>query len=367
MICAKRYLLLLLVFFMMSHASSSAPPKPVKVAILGASGGIGQPLSLLCKLNPQIDELSLYDLVNTPGVAADLSHIPSHAKVFGINASKNTPPGENKKLQKALQNATLVVILSGVPRKPGMSRDDLFNINAGIVSTLVEGCAMYCPHAFIAIVTNPVNSMVPLASEVLKRHGVYDRRKVAGVTTLDVARASAFLRDAMVTVGDGKNNDSTENVDLMVDVIGGHSGTTILPLFSRAISKEDACLSREVLHDLTVRTQFGGDEIVKAKEGTGSATLSMAWAAYQFIENTLLALAGGDERVIQCAYVESNLTEQAFFSSPCRFGVNGVEEILPLGKLSDYEAAVLEAMGPVLSAQIQKGKLFGRGNVKSRL
>ncbi|KAJ1547273.1 malate DEHYDROGENASE, NAD-dependent, partial [Cladochytrium tenue] len=96
----------------------------VKVAVLGAAGGIGQPLSLLLKANPLVSHLSLYDIVNTPGVAADLSHINTPSKVTGHKGPEQ--------LAEALTGASIVVIPAGVPRKPGMTRDDLFNINAGI-------------------------------------------------------------------------------------------------------------------------------------------------------------------------------------------------------------------------------------------
>lgn len=83
----------------------------VKVAVAGASGGIGQPLSLLLKQSPLVSQLSLYDIVHTPGVAADLSHIDTPAKVTGFNGKEN--------LEKALENADVVIIPAGVPRKPG--------------------------------------------------------------------------------------------------------------------------------------------------------------------------------------------------------------------------------------------------------
>ena len=81
-------------------------------------------------------------------------------------------------LGACLAGAELVVIPAGVPRKPGMTRDDLFNINAGIVKTLVEGVAEHCPGAVLNIISNPVNSTVPIAAEVLKAKGVYNPRKV---------------------------------------------------------------------------------------------------------------------------------------------------------------------------------------------
>lgn len=107
------------------HASSRSDHK---VCVVGAAGGIGQPLSLLLKECDYVTELSLYDLAPiTPGVAADLSHINTRAKVTGYC-------GDAKELEKALVGCDIVVVPAGVPRKPGMTRDDLFNINAGIVA-----------------------------------------------------------------------------------------------------------------------------------------------------------------------------------------------------------------------------------------
>jgi malate dehydrogenase len=142
----------------------------VKAVVLGAAGGIGQPLSLLLKLNDNITELALYDIVNSPGVAADLSHINTPAKVTGY-----LPPNDG--LKNALTNAHLIVIPAGVPRKPGMTRDDLFKINAGIVRDLATGIAKYSPDAYVLVISNPVNSTVPIIVEVLKKHGVFNAKK----------------------------------------------------------------------------------------------------------------------------------------------------------------------------------------------
>mmetsp|Transcript_2464 Transcript_2464/g.3290 ORF Transcript_2464/g.3290 Transcript_2464/m.3290 type:complete len:165 (-) Transcript_2464:916-1410(-) len=116
-------------------------------------------------------------------------------------------------------------------------------------------------------------------------------------------------------------------------------------------------VSGEELDALTVRTQFGGDEVVQAKAGAGSATLSMAYAGYIFTENVLRALRGG-EGIVQCAYVESDLTDAQYFASPCKFGKNGVEEVMGFGELSPYEQQWFEKMLPDLKKQIQKGKDF---------
>eukprot|EP00554_Chaetoceros_debilis_P004674 CAMPEP_0194089908 /NCGR_PEP_ID=MMETSP0149-20130528/36646_1 /TAXON_ID=122233 /ORGANISM="Chaetoceros debilis, Strain MM31A-1" /LENGTH=345 /DNA_ID=CAMNT_0038773995 /DNA_START=52 /DNA_END=1089 /DNA_ORIENTATION=- len=328
-----------------SRAFTSSAASSAKVAVLGAAGGIGQPLSMLCKLSENIDELSCYDIVGTPGVAADLSHIPSKSSVTGSLPAPGTwPPRSNDGLAEALKGADVVVIPAGVPRKPGMTRDDLFKTNASIVRTLVEGCAEHCPGAVLAIISNPVNSTVPIAAEVLKSKGVYDKTKLCGVTTLDVCRANTFIA----------NSQGKDPNDVDVTVIGGHAGITILPLFSQVPGLN---LSDDEREALTVRTQFGGDEVVQAKAGAGSATLSMAYAGYLFTENVLKAMKG-DENIVQCAYVESDLTDAEYFASPCKFGKNGVEEVLPFGELSEYEQGWLDKMLPDLKKQIQKGVDF---------
>lgn len=108
-------------------------------------------------------------------------------------------------LESALTGMDLVIIPAGVPRKPGMTRDDLFNINAGIVRTLCEGIAKCCPNAIVNLISNPVNSTVPIAAEVFKKAGTYDPKRLLGVTMLDVVRANTFvvcnnIKDSMVFV-----------------------------------------------------------------------------------------------------------------------------------------------------------------------
>eukprot|EP01042_Synura_sphagnicola_P000597 gene597-651_t len=261
---------------------------------MGAAGGIGQPLSLLLKTDPKISSLSLYDVVRTPGVAADISHCPTRAKVSGFTG--------NEEIAKSLDGANVVIIPAGVPRKPGMTRDDLFNVNAGIVKGLAEQCAKACPKALFLIISNPVNSTVPIFAEILKQQGVYDSRRLFGVTSLDVARANTFVAE----------NQNVDVSTVNVTVIGGHAGTTIIPLLSQV---KGAKFSPEDIAALTHRIQFGGDEVVKAKDGAGSATLSMAFAA-NFFSSRLLQALSGDKGVVECAMVENSLTAAPFFAAP---------------------------------------------------
>jgi len=126
-----------------------------KVAVVGAAGGIGQPLAMLLKQSHLVKELSLFDLAPvTPGVAADLSHINTPAKVSGF-----TGPDQ---LKTALADCDVVVVPAGVPRKPGMTRDDLFNINAGIVAGVAEAAAESAPKP--CFVSSPTPSTPPCLS-----------------------------------------------------------------------------------------------------------------------------------------------------------------------------------------------------------
>lgn len=311
----------------------------MKVCVLGAAGGIGQPLSLLLKLQlPAGSELSLYDVAPfTPGVAADLSHIPTDVAVSGFMGDD---------VEQAMQGADIVVIPAGVPRKPGMTRDDLFNMNAGIVQKLIAAGARACPDACFAIVTNPVNSTVPIAAETLKKAGVYNKRKLFGVTTLDVIRSNTFVAE--------KAGKSTHDVN--VDVIGGHSGVTILPLLSNIEGVE---LSQADIEALTPRIQEAGTEVVEAKAGAGSATLSMAQAASRFTLALVSGLSG--HSITECCFVQTGDDAGSFHAQPVVLGKDGVESIPALPELSDYEKQLHADMQDTLNANIQKGLEFAAG------
>ncbi|KAI0337539.1 malate dehydrogenase [Trametopsis cervina] len=318
---------------------SSSAARKTKVAVLGAGGGIGQPLSLLLKQNKLVTSLSLYDIRGAPGVAADVSHIDTASEVVGYPADQ---------LDQALEGVKVVVIPAGVPRKPGMTRDDLFNTNASIVRDLAAAVARVAPEAHLLIISNPVNSTVPIVSEVLQKAGVYDPRRIFGVTTLDVVRAARFLAGVA----------GAEPHDTVVPVVGGHSGATIVPLLSQ--TAHGKAVKGETYEKLVHRIQFGGDEVVKAKDGAGSATLSMAYAGAKFTDALLRGL-NGEKGVITPTFVKSPLYEDQgieYFSSNVELGPNGVEKIHPVGPLSAEEEKLLEACLPELKKNIEKGKAF---------
>ncbi len=279
----------------------------MKVAVLGAAGGIGQALALLLKNQlPSGSELSLYDIAPvTPGVAVDLSHIPTAVKIKGFSGEDATP---------ALEGADVVLISAGVARKPGMDRSDLFNVNAGIVKNLVQQIAKTCPKACVGIITNPVNTTVAIAAEVLKKAGVYDKNKLFGVTTLDIIRSNTFVAELK-----GKLPTEVE-----VPVIGGHSGVTILPLLSQI---PGVSFTEQEAAELTKRIQNAG-------------TLQ------------------GEKGVVECAYVEGDGQYARFFSQPLLLGKNGVEERKSIGTLSAFEQHSLDAMLDTLKKDIQLGEDF---------
>lgn len=320
-----------------------------KVVVCGAAGGIGQPLSMLLKANlPPGSTLALYDVINVPGVAADISHINTQVKVESyLGDMKNSANVEER--NKALKGANLVLIPAGVPRKPGMTRDDLFKINAGIVKGLIEGIATQCPDAFIAIITNPVNSTVPVAAEVLKKQGVYNPNKLFGVSILDVVRAQAFI-------GELKGKDSSK---VQVDVIGGHSPETMIPVLSQ-VSEQ---FTEEEAKTLTQRVKEAGTFVVNAKDGAGSATLSMAYAAFRFASSIIKAING--EKVREVAFVDAQSLKVESIPTPY-FGLavdiekSGITKVYPIPKLNDYEETQMKEAVVALKANIETGVTFAK-------
>merc|ERR1719198_1522217 len=209
-------------------------------------------------------------------------------------------PIDTPVLKDCLSGCDLVLVPAGMPRKPGMTRDDLFKVNADIAKGIVEACAKHCPQAMLALIVNPVNSIVPAMAELYKKKGL-DPLKILGVTTLDCVRANKF-------VGEITNKDP-EDID--VPVIGGHAGVTIMPVFSQ--DKIASTIDASKIEPLDKRTQDAGTEVVNAKNGKGSATLSMAYAGARLGKAVLAGLAG--ESRTECAYVETDVSELPYFAS----------------------------------------------------
>lgn len=233
-----------------------------------------------------------------------------------------------------------------------MTRDDLFKINAGIVRTLVEGIAEFSPKAFILVISNPVNSTVPIAAEVMKKAGVFDAKRLFGVTTLDVVRAETFVQ------GITRERDPAKTV---IPVIGGHSGETIVPLFSLASpavkipeDKLDALVKRKLMFSnirademLTHDQAFSSEATRWCKLKTALARPPCPWRTLDsgkpssavhdsrltggsFAEKLLLACKG-QQGIVEPTYVYlsgvsggevvAKETGLSFFSVPVELGV----------------------------------------------
>jgi malate dehydrogenase len=237
-------------------------------------------------------------------------------------------------------DSDIVVITAWIARKPGMSRDDLLNTNAGIVRQVAEQVKRSSPNAIIIMVSNPLDVMAWVAKQVTG----FPRERVLGMAgVLDTARYRAFLAEAM--------DVSVEDIQAMV--LGGH-GDTMVPLVSYTTVSGipvTQLLDRKALDAIIDRTRTGGAEIVKHLK-TGSAYYAPSAAAVQMCE----AIALDRKRVLPCsAWLEGEYGIQGIFLGvPCKLGRRGLEQIIEveltskervdLGKSAD---AVREPMGAI--------------------
>ncbi len=223
-------------------------------------------------------------------------------------------------------NSDVVVITSGLPRKPGMSRDDLIGVNAGIVKSVTENVAKYSPNAIIIIVSNPLDVMTYQAHLTSK----FDRTKVIGMAgILDTARYKAFLAEAL--------NVSVK--DIQAVLLGGHGDTMVpLPRYTTVGGiPVTELIDEEKLTAIVERTKVGGGELVKLM-GT-SAWYAPGAAAAQMVE----AIVRDQRRVFPvCMKLDGEYgINDCYLGVPVVLGKNGVEKVIEL-KLNDQEMALLQ-------------------------
>merc|ERR1712063_73682 len=267
------------------------------------------------------------------------------SKVKGYALDKDDKPVD--KLEECLTGCSLVLVPAGLPRKPGMTRADLLGINAGIAKNIVEACAKFCPDAVLGLIVNPVNSVVPAMCELYKKKGL-DPKKIVGVTTLDIVRANKFVGEIV-----GKNPNF-----INIPVIGGHAGVTIMPVFSQ--DKVANTIDKDKIPDLDKHVQDAGTDVVNAKGGKGSATLSMAYAGARMAKSVLAGLMG--RKRTECAYVASDVTDLPYFSSKVLFGEGGVVKVHPVGELNEYETQRLAEAKEQLKKEIDSGLEYAKAN-----
>ncbi|VUZ46736.1 unnamed protein product, partial [Hymenolepis diminuta] len=138
-------------------------------------------------------------------------------------------------------------------------------------------------------------------------------------------------------------------------VVGGHSGITMVPIFSQC--NPSVVFPHKTSEELVARIRNAGTDVVNAKAGEGSATLSVAYAGARFVNSLLHAMKGRGE-IVECAFVESDVSETDFFASPVLLGPNGVEQVFGIGNVNKYETELLKTAIPELKKNIQRGKDF---------
>ena len=220
----------------------------------------------------------------------------------------------------------IVVITAGIARKPGMSRDDLLNTNAGIVKSVSEQIARSSPHAIVIVVSNPLDVMCYVAKHVTG----FPRERVLGMAgVLDTARYRAFLAEAL--------DVSVRDIQAMV--LGGH-GDTMVPLISYTTVSGipiTQLLEKSKLDAIVDRARNGGAEIVKYLK-TGSAYYAPSAAAVQMVEAIVL----DQRRILPCsAWLEGEYGMSGLYLGvPCKLGEGGLKQIVEVELTADERAAL---------------------------
>jgi malate dehydrogenase len=231
-------------------------------------------------------------------------------------------------------NSDIVVITAGIARKPGMSRDDLLNTNAGIVKSVGEHIKKTSPHAIVIVVSNPLDVMCWVAKEATG----FPRERVIGMAgVLDTARYRAFLATEL--------DVSVRDIQAMV--LGGH-GDTMVPLISYTTVSGipiTQLMEKATLDAIVDRTRNGGAEIVKHLK-TGSAYYAPSSGAVQMVE----AIVNDQKRILPCsAWLEGEYGMKGLFLGvPVKLGRNGLEKIIEVTLTSDERTALEKSAAAVL-------------------
>lgn len=298
-----------------------------KIALVGA-GNIGGTLAHLAGLK-ELGDIVLFDIVKgvPQGKALDIVESSPVAgfdvKCLGANS------------YRAIRGCDVVIVTAGIPRRPGMSRDDLISVNTGVMEAVGAGIKANCPKAFVICITNPLDAMVL----VLKEASGLPHNKVVGMAgILDSARFRYFLAEEMdVSVR-----------DVTAFVLGGH-GDTMLPLARYSavagIPLPDLVkmgwITKERLGEIVQRTRDGGAEIVKLLK-SGSAFYAPATAAIEMAE----AYIKDQKRVLPCAaFLNGQYGVRGIYVGvPVLIGAKGVEKIVEIslskGEMSEFQRSV---------------------------
>lgn len=292
-----------------------------KIALVGA-GMIGGTLAHLCELK-NLGDVVLFDIAEglPQGKALDISQ---SSAVDGCDVHLK---GTNDYAD--LKNSDVVIVTAGVPRKPGMSRDDLLAINTGIIKTVADNIKKHCPNAFVIVITNPLDAMV----WVMQKLSGLPANKVVGMAgVLDSSRFAYFLAEELkVSIS-----------DINAFVLGGHGDTMVPVVNYTTISGiplpefvKMGWLKQEKLDAIVQRTRDGGAEIVGLLK-TGSAFYAPAASAIRMAEAYLY----DKKRILPCAAHLSGQygVKDLYVGVPCVIGASGVEKIVEISLNPEQKA-----------------------------
>ena len=284
-----------------------------KISLVG-SGNIGGTLAHLVALK-ELGDITLIDIVKgvPQGKALDLAQ-SSSVELFDVNIE-----GSNN--YSSLKNSDVVIITAGIPRLPGMSRDDLLETNTKIISTIGKAVKKYCPKAFLICITNPLDAMVSIlqSSSKVKHHMCVG---MAGI--LDSSRMKYFLSKAL--------NVSIKSIETFV--LGGHGDTMVPMIRYTTISGipiqeliKNQTISKKRVNDILNRTQNGGGEINRLLK-KGSAFYAPASSAVQMAESFLK----NKKMILPCAaYLNGEYGVKGLYVGvPVIIGSKGVEKVIKL-------------------------------------
>ena len=306
-----------------------------KIALIG-SGNIGGTLAHLA-VQRRLGDVVLIDIAEgvSQGKALDLNQAFSADNTDGIISG-----GQDYSL---IKNADVVIVTAGIPRKPGMSRDDLLSINGKIIRSVGENIKQYAPNAFVIVITNPLDAMVWLMQKVT----AFSPQKVVGMAgILDTGRFKCFLSEAL--------NVSVE--DIQSFVLGGHGDTMVpMPRYTTisgiplSYFVENGWISNEKLDAIIHRTRNGGAEIVNYLK-TGSAFYAPATSALQIAESYLFYQI----RILPCAaYLQGEYGINNIYAGvPVIIGKNGVEKVIEV-PLDISEKSQLQSSAESVKSLIQ--------------
>jgi malate dehydrogenase len=293
-----------------------------KITVVGA-GNVGATCANVCAHKELANEIVLLDIKEgiAEGKALDMW------QTAPINLYDSVLVGSTNDYSKTA-NSDVIVITSGLPRKPGMSRDDLIATNAGIVKSVTENVIKYSPDAVIIVVSNPLDVMTYCAYKTAKKHS----SKVMGMAgILDTARYRAFLATEL----------GVSPKDIQALLLGGHGDTMVpLPRYTTVggIPVTDL-VAADRLNEIVERTKKGGGELVNLM-GT-SAWYAPGAAAAQMVE----AIVRDQKRVFPvCALLQGEYGfDNIYLGVPVILGKNGIEKIIPLNLTADEKALLEES------------------------